>query len=72
MNRQEHLQWSKDRAIQILNEGDYVGAYSSFLSDMNEHNELKDHIALQLGLTLMMMGKLSTQTAMKKFIEDFN
>ena len=72
MNRAEHLQWSKDRAIQILNEGDVTGAYSSFLTDMNEHDELREHPALQMGMMLLVGGHLKTVPQMKKFIEDFN
>jgi len=72
MNRQEHLQWSKDRAIQILNEGDVAGSYSSFMCDMNDHPELANHLALEMGMMLLFGGQLSTYSEMKNFIEGFN
>lgn len=72
MNRQEHLQWCKDRAIEILNSGNIHEAYSSFLSDMNKHPDTKGHAALELGMLLMFSGKLDTYIEMKKFIEGFN
>ena len=37
MNRTEHLQWSKDRAIEYVNTGDNPGAFASFQSDMSKH-----------------------------------
>jgi len=72
MNRQEHLDWCKTRAIQILNKGNVTGAYASFVSDMNKHDELKNHIALEMGTMLLFSGNLSTDSEMKNFIEGFN
>jgi len=72
MNRQQHLEWCKTRALEYLDRGDITGAYSSFISDMNKHDELKEHSALQLGMMLILGGHLSTFTAMKEFIEGFN
>lgn len=72
MNRSEHLKWCKDRAIQLLNEGDIIGAYTSFLSDMKNHEETEDHIALDLGMMLMISGNLNTDREMRDFIEGFN
>jgi hypothetical protein len=39
MNRQQHLEWCKTRALEYLDSGDITGAYSSFLSDMSKHPE---------------------------------
>lgn len=72
MNRTEHLKWSKDRAIQILNRGDITGAYASFSSDMSKHPELQNHIALEMGMMLMFSGNLSTHQQMEDFINGFN
>jgi hypothetical protein len=69
MNRSEHLKWSKDRAIQILKEGDSTDAIASFLSDMKKHPELENHPALELMLMLMMSGNLHD---IETFINDFN
>lgn len=71
-NRENHLEFSKKRALEILeNKKDPTEAWTSFLSDMQNNEETRDHMALELGMMLMMGGGLSTVPAMKKFIEDF-
>ena len=71
--REEHLQWCKDRAIEILKEGGTPGeAYASFCSDMGKHKETANHSAIELGLMLMLGGHNDTPDAMKKFINGFN
>ena len=35
MTRAEHLQWSKDRAIEYINMGDADQAWASMVSDLN-------------------------------------
>jgi hypothetical protein len=71
--RAEHLQWCKDRAIEILDkEFDAPGAYTSFVSDMNKHSETQNHSAIQLGLMMIFSGNLSTIEEMRKFINGFN
>jgi hypothetical protein len=71
--RAEHLQWCKDRAIEILNRtGDCGEAYASFTSDMNKHHETRNHSALMLGMMLMLGGHNQTPDAMEKFINGFN
>ncbi len=37
MNRAEHLQWAKDRALTYVDDGDYVNAVASFMSDLSKH-----------------------------------
>lgn len=73
MNREEHLQWCKDRALDILDEtGDVGQSYASFASDMNKHEETQNHSALELGVMMMFGGHLSTPEEMRKYIEGFN
>lgn len=69
--REQHIQWCKDRALEILKSGDINRAYASMVSDLGEHPETKDHSSNMLGIILMMSGRLSTQDAMKKFIEGY-
>lgn len=72
-SRSEHLQWCKDRALEILDETEDVGqAYASFGSDMNKHPETQDHSAIQLGVMLLMGGHNRGTEEMRKFIEGFN
>jgi hypothetical protein len=71
--RAEHLQWCKDRAIEILDNGGTPGvAYASFTSDMNKHDETRNHSAIMLGMMMMMNGQYQTAYEMKKFINGFN
>lgn len=72
MNRQEHLEWAKQRAIEYIDRDDIPGSYASFVSDMNKHGELKDHLALAIGTMLLFSGNLQTKEEMKSFIEGFN
>ena len=73
VTREEHLQWCKDRAIEILKTGGTPGeAYASFCSDMGKHKETADHSAIELGLMLMLGGHNDTPDAMEKFINGFN
>ena len=65
MDRNEHLQWAKDRA---LKEPNGLSMMVSFSSDMDKHDELKDHIALVLWATI----DLSNNFDVEKFIKGFN
>ena len=72
MNRLEHLDWCKKRAIEFVEMGDLSQAYASMSSDLNKHPETEGHSAIMLGMMLMMGGHLSTKEEMRKFIEGFN
>ncbi len=72
MTRQKHMEWCKKRALEYVDNGDLTNAYSSMASDLGKHEETKNHVAISLGMMLMMSGKLSTQEEMRKFIEGFN
>lgn len=73
--RAEHLQWCKDRAIAELNRGGIpavMNAWKSMMSDLSKHSETKDHIAIDLGCSLMMVGGLCRDQDMRDFINGFN
>ena len=73
MTRAEHLQWCKDRALEILDRnGDIGEAYASFCGDMAKHPETQNHSAIGLGLIMMMSGFNNTIEEMRKFINGFN
>ena len=72
MNRDEHLAWCKKRALEHVGAGDLTNAFSSLVSDMQKHEETRDHPALGLGMLLLLGGHLSTREEMKIFIEGFN
>ncbi len=72
MNRAEHLEWCKARALEYVEENDLPQAFASMASDLGKHPETEGHMGIDLGMMQLMSGHLNTQTAMKKFIEDFN
>ena len=73
MDRNEHLAWAKQRAIEALNQTQMpIQAWASFSSDMMKHEKLTDHIALELGMMQLAAGGLSTVPEMEKFIDGFN
>lgn len=72
MNRQEHLEWCKSRALEYVDRDDLPNAWTSMVSDLQKHKELENHAAIKLGMTMMMAGYLSTSQEMREFIEGFN
>jgi len=72
MDRAEHLQWCKDRALEYVKIGDMQQAFASFNSDMSKHPETAGHSALQLGTMLFFAGHLSSPGEMEKWINGFN
>lgn len=72
MDRAQHLDWCKQRALEYVDRGDVQQAYASMASDLGKHPETQGHAAIQLGMMLMMGGQLSTTAEMRRFIEGFN
>ena len=72
--REKHLAWCKERALQYLEEGDIDinSAWASMVSDMEKNPLTKDHPLIDLGTTLFLAGQLDSTEKMRKFIEDFN
>ncbi len=72
MTRQEHIKFSKKRALAYVDAGDYQQAYDSMAGDLLGHVENKDHLGIRLGFLQLMAGALNTEAEMRKFIEGFN
>jgi len=72
MDRAEHVEWCKERAGAYLDSGDIQNAFASMGSDLNKHDETRDHAAIGLGMQMMMIGGLNTVEKMRKFINGFN
>jgi hypothetical protein len=72
MNRVEHLQWCKDRALEYVKQNDMKNAFASFQSDMTKHPETNGHMALEMGTMLLIGGHLSTAKQMSDWITGFN
>lgn len=71
-DREEHLEWCKQRALDYARSGNLDGAWASMVSDLNKHPETYGHPAINLGAMLMMSGNLNTKDEIIKFIEGFN
>jgi hypothetical protein len=72
MNREEHLEWCKKRALQYVEADDVVQAIMSMLSDLDKHPETESHAGKTLGIMLLSSGQLKTKEETRKFIEGFN
>ncbi len=72
MNRTEHLQWCKDRALAYVDDRNLNEAFASFSSDMCKHADTESHSALELGTMLFFGGYLDTADKMRKWINGFN
>jgi hypothetical protein len=77
--RAQHLEWCKKRALEELNRRGDVrdacrNAFASMGSDLGKHPETEGHIAIQLGMSLMMADQREAhdREAMRKFINGFN
>jgi len=72
MDRNEHLQWCKDRAMEYVERGDLENAFSSMVSDVKKHPELETHCGISLGMSLKMGSFLDSKHEIVKWIEGFN
>ena len=72
MNRDEHLAWCKQRALEYVDAGDCQQAFTSIASDLGKHPETEGHLGIQLGMAQLMAGGLSQPGEMRNFINGFN
>lgn len=72
MNRQEHLEWCKKRALEYVDKGDLTNAFASMLSDLRKHPETAGHPAMETGAQMMFENLLATPMEMREFINGFN
>ncbi len=72
MTRAKHLAWCKERAHEYLDRGEVANAFASMGSDLGKHSETENHVAIQLGAGMLLMGQLNNVPEMRKFIDGFN
>lgn len=72
MDRNEHLEWCKARALGYVDVNDLGNAWASMASDLGKHEETKDHSGISLGDIMFISGHLSTMNEMRRFINGFN
>jgi len=64
--RQEHLDWCKQRALEYARRGDVKNAVASMCSDLDKHDETKNHVGGRLGLMLLVSGNMRDKPRMRK------
>jgi hypothetical protein len=72
MNRDEHVEWTKQRAILELESGEPrapLNAIASVQSDLSKHPETRRHPAIELMGMLAMNGHLNTDAEIRSFID---
>jgi len=72
MTRAEHLEWCKKRALEYVDAGDINQAYASMGSDLRKHEETANHPALEVGIMMLVTGRIKTPGEMRKFINGFH
>jgi len=72
ITRNEHVQWCQNRALEYLDRGDLDNAFASMMSDITKHKETSNHVGIELGMDLRIIGGLSTTNEMRRWITGFN
>ena len=73
MDRAEHLQWCKDRAMEYVRGGDINGAFASMASDIMKHPDTQHHESTNtLGMAQLIGGLISTPIQMEQWIQGYN
>ena len=63
MDRKEHIQWCKGRALKYIEIGDVSQALTSMISDMRNHKETENHLSIDFMFKSMMEGNVSRKKA---------
>lgn len=72
MTQDEHLEWAKKRALEYLDRYDPQQAFTSMMSDLGKHPELKDHAGIHIGVGYMMLpGWINDMQRVRRWIEGF-
>ena len=71
MNRDEHLRWAKDRALEYAGQGKTAEAMSSLTSDLNKHPDTQGHSGIGLMMLLAMSGDFEKPGHLAEYIRGF-
>jgi hypothetical protein len=69
--REEHLAWAKERALAHL-PADPQQAFDSMASDLGKHPETERHLGFELGMRLLVGGRLNDPVKMREWIVGFH
>jgi hypothetical protein len=70
MDRAEHLDWAKRRALEYIDDGHCSLAVSSMISDLGKHPELEK--SAQIGAVLALSLNIHRPEQVRKWIVGFN
>lgn len=68
-NREEHLSWCKQRALELVELGELKEALNSIYSDLRKHPKTINHPGIIQGYMLQQTGRLETEKTVRAFIE---
>lgn len=63
MTRSEHLQWCKDRALELINKGHIAEGMASFTSDMGKHPETNETLQDGLSHQIIMLALFTNNSS---------
>lgn len=74
MTRKEHLEWTKSRALEYVDQGDTQQAINSLLSDLSKHGQTQSSLrfAQQAVFAMDLAGPHASPAKVREFIEGFN
>jgi hypothetical protein len=72
MTRAEYLGWAKNRALARLDMGDLNGALRSLLTDLANHDQLRDDPRIAEGLEHVSDAWFAEPQRLREFIEGFH
>lgn len=68
MNKADHLNAARKRAIRLAEEGELIEAYTSMVTDLLQHSETKKHPDLEAFKIMLQTGNLNTKEKMISFL----
>lgn len=72
MNRAEHLDWAKTRALAYVDQGDVKNAMASFVSDVDKHPGTAGIIVGAISMIGMSAAINDDPNEMRRWIEGFH
>lgn len=75
MDRQQHLNWCKQRAMEYVASGDLLEAVTSMMSDLTKHPETaksSDGVLAAIGLLARQQAQSSDRAGVVRYIQGFN
>ena len=72
MNREEHINWTKNRAVALAQKGDFNQAFNSIVSDLDKNAETRNHPLILQGRMLKQLGELNNLSSILDFINSIN